>query len=229
MSVSEKPLKKYQPAVEIELETYCLSTPVPAYLRFNAVELEYEFFQDFEQMKLHLEHLKNALIGSKFSIDCSFEHHRRVKSSSIFLEHFAKEVLPIINTDNSHAFKMRVRDSLYDEFNVEEIIAKITAALPNSSDLSFNFDLELPGSRDGNKWIRDGFKCIYLPVNQISDWLTRKTHQKSGKKDKQNVMKERRFSVSIAVCRIINYAAMSKCVEKVANAVICFLAEFFIE
>ena len=220
MSVSEKPLKKYHPAVEIELETYCLSTPVPAYLRFNVVDLEYEFFQDFEQMKLHLQHLKNALIGSKFSIRCSFEHHRRFNSSSIFLEHFVKEVLPIINTETSqsHEFKMRVSDSLYHEFNVEEIIAEISAALPNSSDLSLNFDLEKPRLW----WQEGGMKEICLPVNQISNWLTRKTHQKSGKKGKgeQNMAKERCLCLSISIDsgRIINYTETSEHLEEVAFA-----------
>ena len=166
-------------------------------------------------MKLRLHHFKNALIGSKFAIRCSFEHRRSFKSSSIFLKHFVKEVLPIINTDTSQSymFDLLVSANLYSEFDVEEIIAGIIATLPNSSHLSFKFDLEMPR----RWWKCGGMKEICLPVNQISNWLTRKikTHQQSGKKGEQNMAKERSLFISIDSGRVINYAAMSKCVEKV--------------
>ena len=196
----------------VDVETCCLSAAVPAYLRFDAVEFEYGSVESScEQMKLHLQHFKNALIGSKFSIRCSIDYYDSFKSSSVFLEHFAKEVLPIINTETSqsYAFKMFVFPSLYYEFDVEGIIIGIIAALPNSSHLSFEF--EMP--RD--EWQR--VKRICLPVSDISDWLTRKIHQKSGKKGEQNMTKERSLFISIHSGRVINYAAMSKCVEKVAN------------
>ena len=207
---------------KIEIETSCLSTEVPAYLRFNTVIFEYDSSQEFEWMKLYFtyslthKHLKNALIGSKFSITCRF-YVDSFKSSSMFLEHFVNEVLPIINNDasQSYAFKMDVNDRLYYEFDVEEMITGIMFALPNNtSHLSFDFDLEKP-----RKWWYEGclqeggFKYVELPVNQISDWLTRKTHQQSGK---TSMMKERSLSISINSCRVRNYTKLSKCVEKVA-------------
>ena len=64
-------------------------------------------------------------------------------------------------------------------------------------------------------------KEICLPVNQISNWLTRKTHQ-NGKKGKgeQNMAKERClcFSISIDSGQIINYAETSEYLEEVAFA-----------
>ena len=208
----------------VDVETCCLSAAVPAYLRFDAVEFEYGSVESCEQMKLHLQHFKNALIGSKFSIRCSIDYYDSFKSSSVFLEHFAKEVLPIINTETSQsfAFKMLVFPNLYYEFDVEGIITGIIAALPNISDLSFNFEFEMPTMP--RKWRLDRMKKIRLPVNQISDWLTRKTKQKSGKKDEQNVMKERGLFIYIYSGRVWNwnYMEMSKCVEKVANnALMC--------
>ena len=63
-------------SADVDIKTsYCLSTPVPAYLRFDTVKLIYDSIQSFEQMKLHLQHLKNALIGAKFSIRCSFDYY----------------------------------------------------------------------------------------------------------------------------------------------------------
>ena len=81
----------------------------------------------------------------------------------MFLEHFVKEVLPIINTEDtsqSYEFDLIVSDSLYSEFDVEEILAGIIAALPNSSDLSFDFDFHKP-----IEWQR--VKRICLPVDRI--------------------------------------------------------------
>ena len=201
---------------EIEIETYCLSTEVPAYLRFNAVELEYEFFLDFEQMKLHLEHLKNALIGSKFYIKCHFEHHRRLESSSVFLDHFVKEVLSIINTDTlqSHDFNINVESNLHREFDVREILTEIIVALPNSSDLTLDFELEMP-INTCSSWQRSNMTEIWLPVRDISSWLTRKTLQGSGKKGEQNMMKKRCLFIYIDVGRVVNYAEMSEYLEKV--------------
>ena len=92
---------------------------------------------------------------------------------------------------------------------MEGIIIGIIAALPNSSRLSFEF--EMP--RD--EWQR--VKRICLPVSDISNWLTRKIHQQSGKKGEQNMAKERSLFISIHSGRVRNYTAMSKCVEKVAN------------
>ena len=127
----------------VEVETCCLSAAVPAYLRFDAVKI-CDSLESWEQMKLHLQHFKNALIGSKFSITFSFKYNQSVKESSLFLEHFAKEILPIIGSSQSNEFEMYVSTGLYSEFDVKEMITGIMAALPNSSDLSFNFDLELP-------------------------------------------------------------------------------------
>ena len=103
---------------------------------------------------------------------------------------------------------MDVIGYLYSEFDVEEMITGIMAALPNISHLSFEFDFEKLLN-----WLQGGFKYIDLPVNQISDWLMRKTHQQSGK---TNMMKERSLSISIDSCRVRNYTKLSKCVEKVA-------------
>ena len=205
----------------VEVETCCLSAAVPAYLRFDAVELYYGSLESSEQMKLHLQHFKNALIGSKFSIICSFEFNQSVKESSLFLKHFAKEVLPITGASQSYEFKMFVDQNLYSAFDVEEIITGIIAALPNCSDLSFDFDL------DG--WWDEGVKYIELPDDQISNWLTRKTHQQSGKKGEQNMEKERSLSIRIDSVRVWNYTAMSKRVEKVAkNAFISIIVNFLL-
>ena len=103
--------KKESETVEVET---CLSTAVPAYLRFDAVKLGYESLESCEQMKLHLTHFKNALIGSEFSIQCRFEYDENVKESSVFLEHFLKEILPITGTGQSYEFEMDVSDRLYN-------------------------------------------------------------------------------------------------------------------
>ena len=133
----------------------------------------------------------------------------------MFLEHFVKEILPITGTSQSYEFKMYVSDRLYYEFDLEEILSEVMAALADSPDLSFHFKLELP--RKG------GFRGIDLPDNQISNWLTRKTHQQSGKKGEQNMEKERSLSIRINHVPVRNYAAMSKCVEKVANLIMLLL------
>ena len=205
MSVAKKGSKA------VDVETCCLSAAVPAYLRFDAVKLDFESLESWEQMKLHLQHFKNALIGAKFSITCCFEYNR-IEDSSMFLECFVKAVLPITDASQSYAFKMDVSANLYYEFDVDEMITGLMAALVDCSDLSFDFDLEKP-----RKWREHGFKYICLPYNQISDWLARKTHQQSGKKGEQNVMKERSLSIFTGSCRLRNYTKMSKCVEKVAN------------
>ena len=153
----------------VDIRICCLSTPVPAYLRFNAIEFEYDSFQKFERVKLHLHHLKNALIGAKFSITCCFDNIGSFKSSSIFLEQFVKEVLPIIRNDasESYGFFMDLDRKLDDcKLYVEGIIgiiAGIIIALPNSSDLSFHFGIQI------QRWWYHGMKGICLPVNQISD------------------------------------------------------------
>ena len=197
----------------VKVETCFLSTAVPVYLRFDAVKI-YDSLESWEHMKLHLQHFKNALIGSKFSIIFRFQYNQSEKESSLFLEHFVKEVLPITGTSQSYDFEMHVSAGLYSEFDVEEMITGIIAALADSSDLSFDFMLELPR----NWWQHGRFKHIDLPYKQILNWFTRKTHQQSGKKDKRSL------SISIDSGRVWNYTAMSKCVEKVANNAFCLLS-----
>ena len=147
------------------MKTYCLSTAVPAYLRFNTIEFEYDSLQEFEQMKLHLQHLKYALIGAKFSINSSTSFG----NSSVFLEHFVKEVLPIISNDASESYGFfmdldtKLDDCKLDVEGIIGIIAGIIIALPNSSDLSFHFGIQI------QRWWYHGMKGICLPVNQISD------------------------------------------------------------
>ena len=200
----------------VKVETCFLSTAVPAYIRFDAVKLDYYSHSlcACEHMKLHLQHFKNALIGSKFSIIFRFQCNQSEKESSLFLDHFVKEVLPITGGSQSYEFKMYVSAGLYSEFDVEDIITGIIAPLPNSSDLSFDFMLELPR----NWWQQGRFKHIDLPYKQISNWLTHKTHQQSGKKDKRSL------SIFIDSGRVWNYTAMSKCVENVANNAFCLLS-----
>ena len=193
----------------IEVKTCCLSAVVPAYLRFDEVRLDYESLWSCEPIKLHLQHFKNALIGSTFTIKCrlanSASDHNMFNNASMFLEHFVKEVIPIINNDASdrYGFKMAVDDHCYHDFDVEEFITEIMAALPNSSALSFDFELELP-----NRWWKRSFNQTCLPVNQILHWLTRKCEQNMDEN-------ERILFISIDQSRVLNYVKMSNCVEKV--------------
>ena len=46
-----------------------------------------------KHMKLHLQHFKNALIGSNFLIIFRFAYNSNFKDSSMFLEHIVKEIL----------------------------------------------------------------------------------------------------------------------------------------